>query len=108
MRSWRFSLLLAIVSFATVAPLSASSFAISAQETSALSGYWQFYPGNLLTGFDLRLSEDTPGTAAIDVIYVKVPSDWNSYEVSGRHFGSHGAGTYTTWIENLEPGELYA
>ncbi|HMV37498.1 MAG TPA: hypothetical protein PKD60_16465, partial [Turneriella sp.] len=73
-----------------------------------MSGYWQFYPGNLLTGFDLRLSEDTPGTAAIDVIYVKVPSDWNSYEVSGRHFGSHGAGTYTTWIENLEPGELYA
>lgn len=106
MRYLAFGLLFTVL-FVSRSPLFAHAFSVEPQKVNELGGFWAFYPNNLLTGFDLSLAEITP-VAGAEAIYVKVPSDWNSYELPGGRFGSHGAGTYTTWLENLEPGELYA
>ncbi len=83
-----------------------AAFILKTNEVTQLSGLWQFYPGYLLTGFDLTQDESSVGQQAMAVL---VPSDWKKYRLAdGRYFGSHGAGTYTTWLENLEVGELYA
>mgnify|MGYP005850215377 CR=1 FL=1 len=90
--------------------LSAQAFSIAPDKVNELAGTWHFYPGQLLTGFDLSLAEIAPPAPA-EPLSVTVPSDWNNYTLphqNGRVFGSNGAGTYSTWLENLESGEHYA
>lgn len=103
----RVFIILALALSVLCIPLHAQAFSLESQKTNALSGFWTFYPNRLLTGFDLSL-EDIAPTAGADTLFARVPSDWNSYAVRGGRFGGHGVGTYTTWIENLEVGELYA
>jgi class 3 adenylate cyclase len=91
--------------FSAVTPLAASGFVLDAQAETELSGLWQFYPHELLTGFDIALEDSAPTRAAYSV---QVPADWNNYPLKDARFGAHGAGTFSTWLENLQVGELYA
>jgi class 3 adenylate cyclase len=91
--------------FSAVTPLPASGFVLDAQAETELSGLWQFYPHELLTGFDAAREDSYPTRR---VYYVQVPANWNKYQLKDARFGAHGAGTFSTWLENLQVGELYA
>jgi hypothetical protein len=91
--------------FSAVTPLAASGFVRDAQAETELSGLWQFYPHELLTGFDIALEDSAPARVVYDV---QVPANWNNYPLKDARFGAHGAGTFSTWLENLQVGELYA
>ena len=105
---FRLFLLLVLCALVAHALLAAQGFVVDANTVQELNGLWQFYPGELLTGFDLSLAEIAP-TAQAQGVQVPVPADWNRYMLpDGKKFGSFGAGSFTVWLENLQAGELYA
>lgn len=87
---------------------SASDFTINNGNSTELSGQWTFYPGKLLTGFDLSLYAKDPSDEPVKMS-AKVPNNWQNYTLpDGQKFNSKGVGTFTTQISGFQPGELYA
>lgn len=66
-----------------------------------LTGYWEFYWGQLLNPDDF-LSNNHQSFS-----YQQVPDVWSHYNVNGQTYGSQGIASYRLKITNVAKGEYY-